>query len=541
MSNPAIIPDPIEAGLASGWKVIDGAALQQDRTLEADVVIIGSGAGGGVTAEILALAGLNVIIVEEGALKSSKDFKMREAEAYPSLYQESAARKTKDKAINILQGRSVGGSTTVNWTSSFRTPTPTLEYWQKNFGLAGYSAEELAPWFLMMEQRLNVSTWLTPPNENNDLLKRGAARLGIPAAAIMRNVKGCWNLGYCGMGCPTNAKQSMLVTTIPSALNHNATLLTHTRAQQLMFKGDKVDSLVCQALDATGIAANGRTLTLRAKHFVVAGGAINSPALLLRSGAPDPSGMLGKRTFLHPTVISAAIFEQRVDGFAGAPQTIYSDHFLDTQSITGPIGYKLEAPPLHPLLLSTTMAGFGAAHAKTMSEFPHVHGLLALLRDGFHDESQGGRVALAKDGSPVLDYPITGFVWDGVKRALLSMAEIQFAAGAKTVQPVHENAERYRTWADAKTAIAALPYKEHITRVVSAHVMGGCGMAGDSRGVVNPMGRYNGIANLSVHDGSLFPTSIGANPQLSIYGIVSRLASQLAQDLSGKPAPRPVA
>lgn len=180
MSNPNMIPDPILAGLAAGWSVIDCASVDADRTLEADVVIVGSGAGGGVSAEILAKSGLKVIIVEEGALKSSKDFKMREADAYPALYQESAARKTKDKAINILQGRTVGGSTTVNWTSSFRTPTPTLEYWQQQFGLAGYTAEALAPWFLMMEERLSVSTWLTPPNENNDLLKRGAAQLGIP-------------------------------------------------------------------------------------------------------------------------------------------------------------------------------------------------------------------------------------------------------------------------------------------------------------------------------------------------------------------------
>ena len=147
-------------------------------------MIIGSGAGGGVTAEILALAGLKVVIVEEGALKSSKDFKMREADAYPALYQESAARKTRDKAINILQGRTVGGSTTVNWTSSFRTPDATLAYWQKHFGLADYSPAALAPWFEMMEQRLAISPWLTPPNENNDLLRRGAAKLGIPTGAI---------------------------------------------------------------------------------------------------------------------------------------------------------------------------------------------------------------------------------------------------------------------------------------------------------------------------------------------------------------------
>jgi choline dehydrogenase-like flavoprotein len=536
-TNP--ITDPIQVGLASGWKVIDASTLADNRDFEVDVAIIGSGAGGGVTAEILALAGLRILLIEEGPLKSSKDFKMREAQAYPALYQESAARKTKDKAINILQGRSVGGSTTVNWTSSFRTPYSTLNYWQENFGLKDYSAEVLAPWFLMMEQRLNVGVWTTPPNQNNDLLKRGAARLGIPAAAIMRNVKGCWNLGYCGMGCPTNAKQSMLVTTIPSALTHGATLLTRTRADKLVFKGETVASLSCIALDASGLAPSGKIINVKARHYVVSGGAINSPALLMRSRAPDPHSLLGKRTFLHPTVISAALFKQKVEGFAGAPQTIYSDHFMDTQPINGPIGYKLEAPPLHPLLFSTTMHGFGAQHSAMMKQFGHTHALLALLRDGFNEQSVGGTVQLKPDGSPLLDYPISDFVWNGVKRALLTMAEIQFAAGAKTVYPVHEMAEGYTSWAAARKAIETLPYKPLLTRVVSAHVMGGCTMSDDTKlGIVSSHGRYHGVSNLSVHDGSLFPTSIGANPQLSIYGITAKLASALASQMTGNPAPK---
>jgi choline dehydrogenase-like flavoprotein len=536
-TNP--ITDPIQAGLASGWKVIDASTLADNRDFEVDVAIIGTGAGGGVTAEILALAGLRILLIEEGPLKSSKDFKMREAQAYPALYQESATRKTKDKAINILQGRSVGGSTTVNWTSSFRTPHSTLNYWQENFGLKDYSAEVLAPWFLMMEQRLNVGVWTTPPNQNNDLLKRGAARLGIPAAAIMRNVKGCWNLGYCGMGCPTNAKQSMLVTTIPSALTHGATLLTRTRADKLVFKGETVASLSCIALDASGLAPSGKIINVKARHYVVSGGAINSPALLMRSRAPDPHSLLGKRTFLHPTVISAALFKQKVEGFAGAPQTIYSDHFMDTQPINGPIGYKLEAPPLHPLLFSTTMHGFGAQHSAMMKQFGHTHALLALLRDGFNEQSVGGTVQLKPDGSPLLDYPISDFVWNGVKRALLTMAEIQFAAGAKTVYPVHEMAEGYTSWAAARKAIETLPYKPLLTRVVSAHVMGGCTMSDDTKlGIVSSHGRYHGVSNLSVHDGSLFPTSIGANPQLSIYGITAKLASALASQMTGNPAPK---
>jgi len=539
MSSP--IPDPIEAGLARGWKVIDGAAQARDLALSADVVIVGSGAGGGVTAEILALAGLSVILVEEGALKSSRDFKMREAEAYPALYQESAARKTLDKGVNILQGRTVGGSTTINWTSSFRTPPETLAFWREHYALEGYTPDALAPWFARMEARLHIEDWPTPPNENNEALRRGAARLGIPTGLIRRNVKGCWNLGYCGMGCPTNAKQSMLVSTIPAALDHGATLLTRARAERFVIHGERVEALDCTLLGANGITANGRRARLQARHWVLAGGAINSPALLLRSNAPDPSGLLGKRSFLHPTLVSAAIFPQRVDGYAGAPQSVYSDHFLHTQAIDGPLGYKLEAPPLHPVLLATTMAGFGSAHAEMMRQFPHLQGMLALLRDGFHQDARGGSVRLNGDGSPVLDYPLNDPIWDGARRALLSMAEIQFAAGASGVQVAHESAPRYATWPEAKQGIGALPYRLHAVRVASAHVMGGCMMSGDAKGVTDPDGRYHGLLNLSVHDGSLFPTSIGANPQLSIYGIVARLASNLAVALGGQTTQAPMA
>lgn len=532
--NAPIVPDPIAAGIAKGWKIVDAATLAQDRSLEADVVIVGSGAGGGVTAEILARSGLSVIVVEEGALKSSRDFRMREAEAYPALYQESAARKTADKGINILQGRTVGGSTTVNWTSSFRTPPATLDWWRRHYALPDATPEALAPWFAMMEARLHIADWPGAPNENNDVLRRGAERLGIPTGLIRRNVNGCWNLGYCGMGCPTNAKQSMLVTTIPAALDQGATLVTRARAQQLVIQGERIEELLCQALDAPGILPTGRVLRLRARHYVVAGGAINSPALLLRSRAPDPSGLLGRRTFLHPTIISAAFFPQRVDAWAGAPQTVYSDHYL-AGPMDGPIGYKLEAPPLHPVLLATTMNGFGESHAAMMRDFPHLAGMLALLRDGFHDEAPGGAVRLRGDGSPELDYPLTGYLWDGARRALLTMAEIQFAAGASSVQPAHEMARRYGSWREAKDAIAGLPQGLQLTRVASAHVMGGCAMSGDERlGVTTPEGRYRGLANLSVHDGSLFPTSLGANPQLTIYGLAAKLAGGLAASLGGR-------
>ncbi|WP_431094729.1 GMC family oxidoreductase N-terminal domain-containing protein [Polaromonas aquatica] len=533
------LKDPILDGLARGWKVLGGSRGPVPEKITCDVAIIGSGAGAGITAELLTKAGLQVVIIEEGPLKSSSDFNQKESEAYPSLYQESAARKTEDKAINILQGRCVGGSTTVNWTSSFRTPASTLQFWQERFGLDGYTVEGLAPYFAQAEQRLNITPWLVPPNENNDLLRRGAAKLGIPASAISRNVKGCWNLGSCGLGCPTNAKQSMLVTTIPAALDRGALLLTETRAESFELTNGKVAALRCRKVAPNGAPAQAESartaIKIIAKHYVLAGGAINSPAVLLRSGAPDPHGVLGTRTFLHPVVMSSSVFEQKVEAWNGAPQTIYSDHFLDTQAIDGPMGYKLEAPPLHPVIFASTVPGFGQGQHDLLKSFPHNHTLLALLRDGFHDESPGGRVKLRNDDSPVLDYPLTDYVMEGGRKALLSMVEIQFAAGARRVLPLHEMAQPYASWAEARDAINALPMKPLLTKVVSAHVMGGCGLAAtERRGVTRPDGVHWQLENLSIHDGSLFPTSIGANPQLSIYGAVNRLAQGLAKKLSGR-------
>lgn len=529
------IPDPIRIGVDSGWKVIDGAQLTKDLTLQCDVAIVGSGAGGGTAAEILTQAGLKVVIIEEGPLKSSSDFRMMEREAYPQLYQESAGRQTKDKAITILQGRSVGGSTTVNWTSSFRTPPVTLKHWQDAHGLREYSPEQMAPWFAKMEARLSIAPWPVPPNENNDILKRGCNKLGIPAGAINRNVKGCWNLGYCGVGCPTNAKQSMLVTTIPASLTAGATLLHRTRVDKLVHERGRITGLQAVGMDTAGIRPGPYKVTVKARHYVLAGGAINNPALMMRSNLPDPHGLLGKRTFLHPVNVSAAIMPGKVEGYNGAPQSIYSDHFLDTLPLDGPIGYKLEAPPVHPILAGITLQGFGAEHSSWITRLPHLQVVIALLRDGFHPDSKGGTVNIRGDGSALLDYPITEYVWEGMRRSFLSMAEIQFAAGAKIVMPMHEEGKALKSWAEARQHIGQLPMKALRCRVVTAHVMGGCAMGvEEKRSVIRGDGSHHQIENLSVFDGSAFPTSIGANPQLSIYGMVARNATRLAEALSGR-------
>lgn len=543
--SESIVKDPIKLALADrsrGWKVIDGSRINRDYSIECDVVIIGSGAGGGTAAEVLTLAGLNVVMIEEGPFKSSSDFRMRERDAYPQLYQESAGRQTKDKAITILQGRTVGGSTTVNWTSSFRTPPATLQHWEKIWGLEDYTVANMTPWFEKMEARLSIAPWPIAPNENNDILRRGCEKLGIPSAAIRRNVKGCWNLGYCGMGCPTNAKQSMLVTTIPDSLDRGLTLIHSTRVDKLSHRYGRISTLIASGMQADAVGVNARPgpwkIRVRARHFVLAGGAINNPALMLRSQLPDPFRTLGKRTFLHPSPISAAIMEQKVDPYSGAPQTIYSDHFLDSLPHDGRMGFKLEAPPIHPVLAGITLQGFGDEHAAWMTRLPHMHVAIALMRDGFHPQSSGGQVSIRADGSPLLDYVITPYVWEGIRHSLAIMAEIQFAAGAKIVMPLHEDAKPYRNWADARRALQSLPMAPLRTRIASAHVMGGCSMGRDVRNsVTGGDGRHHQLENLWIFDGSVFPTSLGANPQLTIFGMVARNASRLAAQIK-KPQAR---
>ncbi len=525
-------------GIAAGWDVRDASRFTSDQVLEADVAIIGTGAGGGTTAEILSAAGLKVLMIEEGPLKTSDDFKdMNEGRAYAELYQEATARATADGTIAILQGRSVGGTTTVNWTTSFRTPPETLQHWADVHGIKDWSAEQSKPWFNNRSERLGIAPWAVPPNGNNAVLQRGCEKLGWEWHAISRNVKGCWNSGYCGYGCPVNAKQSMLVSTIPEALKSGAVLVHHLSVRALQFSGDRVSALEAAALDTQCIQPSGVKVTVRAKHFVLAGGAINNPALLLRSKAPDPHGVVGARTFLHPVVLTYAVMPESIDGWYGAPQSIASDEFQWRGDFAKSPGFKLEVPPINPLLTAALFGRIGGELADGLANMKHFNAMLALMRDGFHEQSQGGQVSIDAAGNPLLDYPLTDYLFAGFKQALLRMTEAQFAAGAARVTPAHLDGVWATSWAEAKPQLEALAYEKFRLAIATAHIMGGCAMGGDvKRSVVQSDGAHHQLENLSVIDGSVFPTSIGANPQLSIYALAARNATALAERLRPTPA-----
>lgn len=506
------------------WLCDDANQLKASN-LEADVVIIGSGAGGAIAASALSASGLSVIILEAGSLNTAMDFRQEEIKAYQELYQDAGNQMTADGAIQLYQGKTVGGSSVINWTSNFRTPLQTLDHWREHWSL-NLSESAMNQYFERVEKRLGISPWMVKPNENNAVLQRGCERLGFHYGRMERNVKGCWNLGYCGMGCPTNAKQSMLMNYLPDALEQGTRLIYNAEADKLIHQYNSISSLQVRVRNPKFLTTS--KITIYAKTFVLAAGAIHSPGLLLRSKVPDPFKRLGKRTFLHPTCASIALFDHPIEPYYGAPQSIYSDAFL-WPSHRESIGFKLEVPPIHPGLAAQMLGTHGTELERYLKELPKTQACIALLRDGFNELSQGGQVVLNNEQKPILDYEFTPQLWKTVMEAYKAMAEIQFAAGAKGVLPLHLDAGNYWRYSQAKQAITQLPKKKFRARLMSAHIMGGCAATDDvTKGVVNNEGRHHQLDNCYVIDGSVFPTSVGANPQLSIYALSLRNAERLA-------------
>lgn len=503
-------------------RIFSGEDLAQDVDRTCDVCVIGSGAGGASLAEALCARGKEVVLLEEGGYHTRREFDLTEPRAYTNLYQDFANRATNDQAITILQGRSVGGGTTVNWTSCFRTPKRILDIWRDVHGIEGVTEDTLRPHWEHVERRLHVHPWpLERINRNNALLWEGLGKLGYQRGLIPRNVNNCANTGYCGMGCPIDAKQSALVTWIPDAVEKGLTVYADTTARRVEWSGTKANVVHAEVLDASTRRPSGKKVTIRPKRVAVACGAINSPALLLRSGL-TANGRVGRRTFLHPVVVSSARFPERVDGFYGAPQSVYSKHFIDRGA--DKMGFFIEVPPIHPMLAST-MGGFGKELTDLVTDLPFIQAMIGITVDGLLPDDDGGTVGL-RDGGERLDiqYPLRVWNWEAFKTACREMARLQLAAGAQAVFSPHLQPVVMRSEQDLPLLDRA-PWERLRLKVVTAHQMGGCAMGKDERSsVVDKQFRYWGLDNLFVVDGSVLPTALGVNPQLTIYGL-SRLAA----------------
>jgi len=500
-------------------RIITGDELTADTEVNAEVCIVGSGAGGAVLAHELTARGLDVVMLEEGSYHTRRDFKMDEAWAYPHLYQEMANRATDDLAIRILQGRSVGGTTTINWTTCFRTPPRITQVWRERFGMTALTDEALRPHFEALEKRLHIHEWpLDQINQNNRKLWEGCEKLGYDHKLIRRNVHKCVNLGYCGVGCPVDAKQSMLVTFLPDAVEKGLRLYANASARRLEVSGSRVTAVHAEVRDPATDKPRGVKLTVRAKVVAVSGGAINSPALLLRSGL-DQGGKVGRRTFLHPTVVSVGIFDEEIAAYAGAPQSVYSHQFIDRGA--GKVGWFTETSPIHPVVAAVSFAGFGEGHRELIRALPNLNAVVASLADGLLPDEVGATVKLRGGGDARLSihYDLQPSHFEAARVSQAELAKIQFAAGAKQVVTLHEapvvmNSEKELGKLDSA------PWERCRTRFFSAHQMGGCPMGSDpAKSVVTPELRFRGMENLFVVDGSIFPTSLGVNPQQTIYGL----------------------
>ncbi|HZH04362.1 MAG TPA: GMC family oxidoreductase, partial [Myxococcaceae bacterium] len=459
---------------ATAGRIYTGRDISQDQVLSCDVCVVGSGAGGAVLAHALVERGLSVVMLEEGSHLTRREFDLREDTAYTRMYQDLGNRTTRGGVINILQGKTLGGSTTVNWCSSFRTPPAILDLWRDRYGAKGLSADALGPHFEALEARLAITEWPEERiNRNNRILWDGLGALGYGRQLIKRNVRGCADLGYCGLGCPIDAKQSAAVAFIPEAVAQGLTVFTNAPAVRLETQGRRVRAVHAQ------LPRN--RLTVRAKATAVCAGAINSPALLLRSGL-DAGGRVGRRTFLHPTVAMLAVFEEKVNAFYGAPQSVASHHFVERGE--GRLGFFLEVPPVHPMLAATLTGGFGAEHQALLGRLAYVNAVIALSVDGFLPWEEGGTVRLGRGGRVELDYPLVAGHFEAFREACKTAARIQFAAGARRVMSLHATPISLKSERDLPLLDAA-PWEPLRVRVMSAHVMGGCALGEKADAVVD--------------------------------------------------------
>lgn len=497
-----------------------GSDLDKDTSVSCDVCIVGSGAGGAVLAEKLAVAGKKVIVLEDGGYHTSDTFTLEERSMMPRLYQEGSARATADQGILIAQGRAVGGTTVVNWTTCFRTPKRVIEHWHEHHGVEGVTHEALVPHWEEIEKRLNVVKMrLDQVNRNNMVTWNGLDALGWHKDLLSRNVKNCAHTGYCGMGCPIDAKQSMLVTMIPAAVKAGADVYANAWVEKIVRDGRKCTQVVAKLRDPMTDQFKNVTLTVKAKTTVLSGGAINTPAILLRSQI-DPSGRTGKRTFLHPAIGGIGIHAEAKDPFVGSPQYVYSDQFVDRGD---KMAFLIEGAPLFPMLAGGFNNALGLERQAFMELLPYCSVTGMLMHDGFNlkDPEEGGVVTLRGSGRPQIDYPWTPYFVEGLQEITRVAMQAQFAGGA--LQVLLPTGHYARSNDEVERAIASAEWVPGRALVFVAHVMGGCAMGNDpNKSVVDSKTlRHHDFDNLFVVDGSVYPTSLTVNPQISIYGLAS--------------------
>lgn len=503
-------------------KPIERVSITSDTAIDCDVVVVGSGAGGGTVAGVLASAGHDVVVLESGDYRNESDFTHLEADAYRDMYLDGALSATEDGGITVLAGSTLGGGTVINYTTSFRTPMPIRQEWDEVAGFKEvFTGPDYASSLDAVSDRLGVNKDFGEPSTRAELMEKGLRDLGWHVDEMPRNVIGCTqqDCGYCTLGCRIGAKQSMLLTYLQDATEAGARVVT----------GAKVEAVFTDSGRATGVVAqvDEHLVTVKSRAVVLAAGALNTPAILLRSRLGTPA--TGDFLHLHPVTAIWARFDQRVDPWTGHLQTRYSDEFsdLDGQGY----GFKFETAPVHPLFPAAFIGWEdGPGFKRDVLGLGHLDVGGILLRDRDH-----GKVRIRKDGSAVWKYSISKYdqahVREGVRRA----AEMYMAAGAKEViaSTIRPARMRQGDSLDEFTAeVDRIGYGSNQTAYFTFHQMGSARMGSDPEtSVIGPDNSVHGIQGLYVMDGSCFPTASGVNPMLTIAAIAHRGATMLTGNL----------
>ncbi len=500
----------------------DAARMGLPTELRADLCVIGSGAGGGMVASLAVQAGLDVVLLEAGSFIPPEHMTQREEQMIPRLLWDAGARTSRDRSVQIHQGRGVGGSTLHNFNLCKRIPMPILEEWRRERGLRYLSPERWDSLYSNVESRLHVE--VIPPewrNPHNRLIEAGCRELGWSGAWLRHNRSGCNGSGYCELGCTYDAKNNVPKMLLPAAIDAGLTVMTHCQAIRIEHESGRATGVEAAALHPVSGEVLGE-VRVEADAVCVSASATGTAALLQRSEVPDRSGATGESLRIHPALVVAAEFAETVRAWRGVPQSYECTELLDFEAAHGsgvgetPPGTRTWIVPAfaHPMATATMIPGHGTEHRRIMERYDNLAVLTAMI----HDRSEG-RVRPRGDLGLRVDYHVGSDDRKELVLGLVACVRLLRAAGAIRVF-VPTDPPLTLEPNDSLAALETLELDRSGLRLAAVHPMGSVPMGDDpATAAVDSRGKHHHLDRLWIADGSLFPSSIGVPPQLSIYAL----------------------
>ncbi|MCL5068440.1 MAG: GMC family oxidoreductase N-terminal domain-containing protein [Thaumarchaeota archaeon] len=515
--------------------VITPLQVDRESEFECDVCVVGSGAGGSVAAHELSKAGFDVIVVETGGYETSETFDQNELTMMNKLFDEYGTAATRDLSFVLLSGRGAGGGTTVNWMTCIRPPQEVLQDWEQNNGIPGLGGSEFKRYVDQIWNTLGVNQSESQMNGNNEILWNGCSALGykegVDYERIWRNATGCNSrCAFCSYGCVYSCKQSTILNYLPLAFHNGARFLFNTKIANVIIREGVARGV--EGEHSSKIDGKRFRIGIRSKAVVLACGSIKTPTLLLRSGIKGKH--IGTNLRLHPTTAISGHFRQEIRAWDGPPQTAVVTKFIHSD---GPHhGFWIEAAPSHPGLFSMSSPWKdGRSHKDYMSKwFNHSSATIVLLK-----EWGSGSVRIDRRGEASVSYRLEQRDKKNMIAGMQEAARILVAAGAIGLSSLHsEGIEVMSEDGDVLNNVELDMFASRIAKkgirpnsimLFSAHLMGSCRMnSEDSLGATNPEGELYGVRNLFIADGSIFPTSLGVNPMITIMSMAKRTSTSVA-------------